>query len=199
MLSIYKPQITKRLEKFLDLFLVFHPDLLTVLSCVTSIIFFASMLNGNILLSLFVFPFVFLDFLDGYVARKTKKTSRYGAFLDSTLDRISDAFIIAAFAFSGLVGWRTVTLLIFLSMLISYTRSRAELAAGHKITFNVGFIERTERLVSIYAMLLLYAVSPEYRIMGYSILEAGFFVLTILSIFTVIQRMSRARFILKKF
>lgn len=97
------------------------------------------------------------DMLDGALARATNQSSRFGAFLDSTLDRYSEALI-----FLGLLlhyhsaGARIteVTLLYIVivgSLLTSYTRARAE-ALGFDCT--VGLLERPERIVLVVLGLL---------------------------------------------
>ena len=99
--------------------------------------------------------FVFSDLLDGYMARATGSTSSWGAFLDSTLDRMGDAAI-----FAGLVIWffgdGDNQLLAYvglwalvMGMLTSYTRARAE-SLGMQA--KGGIAERADRLVAILVM-----------------------------------------------
>jgi CDP-diacylglycerol--glycerol-3-phosphate 3-phosphatidyltransferase len=98
-----------------------------------------------------------LDILDGALARAGGKTTPFGAFLDSTTDRVSEGFMLGAialvfmrdgnevalaFAFAAVVG----------SFLVSYTRARAE-ALGLK--GDVGIGSRAERVVVITAGLVL--------------------------------------------
>src|ERR1700683_3801398 len=94
--------------------------------------------------------FVLLDMLDGVLARIKGTSGTWGAFLDSTMDRIADAGI-----FSGLVIWffrgghnpllGDVSLFCLVSgVLVSYTKARAE---GLGLRCDVGLIERPERMV----------------------------------------------------
>jgi CDP-diacylglycerol--glycerol-3-phosphate 3-phosphatidyltransferase len=98
-----------------------------------------------------------LDILDGALARQSGKGTPFGAFLDSTTDRVSEGFMLGAialvfmrdgnevalaFAFAAVVG----------SFLVSYTRARAE-ALGLK--GDVGIGSRAERVVVITAGLVL--------------------------------------------
>src|SRR6266568_3666877 len=94
--------------------------------------------------------FVFLDMLDGVLARIKGTSGTWGAFLDSTMDRIADAGI-----FSGLVIWFMLggrdPLLAGVSLfclvagnLVSYVKARAE---GLGLRCDVGLIERPERMV----------------------------------------------------
>ncbi len=129
----------------------------------------------------------FCDTLDGIVARTFQQTTVFGGFFDSVLDRYADAIVYAAIIIAGLSNavwgpvWGVVWGLAALSgsMMVSYTRARAE-AAGIKME-SVGFAERAERMlilavVSIIAFFWLPAL-------GY-----GIAVLAVLSNFTVIQR-----------
>jgi len=86
-----------------------------------------------------------VDALDGTLARLTGKTSRFGAFMDSTFDRISDGAVLFGIAAGGLVSWRVAFIAFMGSYLVSYERCRAELAGSGKLT--VGIAERAERLL----------------------------------------------------
>lgn len=89
------------------------------------------------------------DLLDGPLARLTGKTSRFGAFLDSTVDRYSDFFIFGGVAFHFAVeeswGWCLASLGILLGAFItSYVKARAE---NLMPSCSVGFFERAERVL----------------------------------------------------
>jgi len=102
----------------------------------------------------------FFDMLDGALARLTNSTSRFGAILDSTLDRLSEAVILLAILVAytrGLVepavaGVVVVGLAWLGSLLVSYIRARAE-ALG--IECEVGIFTRAERVVILVLGLLL--------------------------------------------
>lgn len=88
------------------------------------------------------------DGLDGTMARLSGRESRFGAFMDSTMDRLADAAVFAALAWWG-AGHDAVVLgaalaCLTLGMLVSYARARAE-AEGWDAS--VGIFERTDRLV----------------------------------------------------
>ncbi|NPB08283.1 MAG: CDP-alcohol phosphatidyltransferase family protein [Aquificae bacterium] len=118
------------------------------------------------------------DSVDGAIARRTGRVTPFGAFLDSTFDRLSDAFPFTAlgvrYASQGdeLGTFLSFTAL-FTSFGVSYTRARAE-SLGVKGMG--GLFERTERWI----VLLLALVS--------GFVEAGLTLITIGSTFTVIQR-----------
>ena len=101
---------------------------------------------------------VLSDSLDGTMARLRGPAGSWGAFLDSTLDRIADASIFCALAiwYAGR-GDSTVLLAVSLFCLVagavtSYAKARAE---GLGMTCNVGLAERTERLILILLGILL--------------------------------------------
>ena len=102
--------------------------------------------------TVFITAFVFSDLVDGTMARMTERSSRWGAWLDSTLDRVGDAAV-----FGGIALWYAGKgddlLLVALCLyclatgaVVSYARARAE---GLGMTANVGITERADRLVAI--------------------------------------------------
>ena len=103
---------------------------------------------GTIVITLFVFS----DLVDGTMARMSERSSRWGAWLDSTLDRVGDAAVVVGialwFAGDGDDGLLLVLSLYCLSSgaVVSYARARAE---GLGMTANVGVTERADRLVIV--------------------------------------------------
>jgi len=92
------------------------------------------------------------DLFDGEVARRTDKETQAGAFLDSNLDRISDAVLILGLIYGGLVNYILGYIILFLIIMISYTRSRAE-NEGVDMK-GIGFMERAERIIFMLFALL---------------------------------------------
>lgn len=96
--------------------------------------------------------FVFSDMIDGYMARTTGQVTAFGAFLDSTLDRIGDAAIFGGLALyfvgPGDNAWFAALAIYCLSMgsVTSYARAKAE-SLGMQA--KVGIAERADRLVAI--------------------------------------------------
>jgi len=118
------------------------------------------------------------DMLDGMVARTVGKITRFGAFLDSVLDRYSDASLFLALSWYFVKqGSPTGTLLslgvLVGAFLISYTRARAE---GLGESCNTGIMERPERI-----MLLIFATLTGWLI-------PVLWIMLILTHITVIQR-----------
>ncbi|XEO76446.1 hypothetical protein WKT22_01470 [Candidatus Lokiarchaeum ossiferum] len=113
----------------------------------------------------------YIDVIDGAVARKIGKSSNFGAFLDSTLDRISDAVVVLGFMLSGML-WPQNTLVnnmlgfttLIIVLMISYTRSRAELEGV--VMKGIGFMERAERwffiLFSIIIEWIAFAIQVQF-------------------------------------
>jgi len=96
--------------------------------------------------------FVFSDLVDGTMARMTERSSRWGAWLDSTLDRVGDAAVFAGIAL-WFAGDGDDLLLVALALyglatgaVVSYARARAE---GLGMTAAVGITERADRLVVV--------------------------------------------------
>src|SRR5215475_7683495 len=129
--------------------------------------------------------FVFLDMLDGVLARLKGTSGTWGAFLDSTMDRIADAGI-----FCGLVIWfyggghnpllGGVSLFCLVAgALVSYAKARAE---GLGLRCDVGLAERTERLVIGLVAAGLAGLGVPY------VLPAGLWLLAAASTFTFGQR-----------
>ncbi|MBC7251471.1 MAG: CDP-alcohol phosphatidyltransferase family protein [Anaerolineae bacterium] len=119
------------------------------------------------------------DALDGTLARIVGRTSRFGAFLDSTMDRLSEAVILLGLLFwYTRLGAREEILLIYAtivgSTMVSYTRARAE-SLG--LNCKIGLLTRMERTIVLTAGLLLNQV------------RIALWVMAILTNFTALQRM----------
>lgn len=121
----------------------------------------------------------FCDTLDGIVARTFQQATSFGAFFDSVLDRYADAAVYAGIIISGLCNpiWGLAALAG--SILVSYTRARAE-GIGLKME-SVGLAERAERM-------LILAAATIIAIFYLPALNYGVILLAILANFTVVQR-----------
>lgn len=137
------------------------PDFLSYIgfACSLSAAFFIAI--GSIHYTVFLAwpaPFLFLisgifDIFDGAVARRTNTESKAGAFLDSNLDRLSDAVIVLGLIYSGFVNFLHGYLLLFLVVMISYTRARAE---NEGVSMKgVGLMERADRVIFLFFALIL--------------------------------------------
>ncbi len=162
------------------------PDAVTVIGTVgvsgSALYFFprGDFVPGILVMVLFVFS----DMLDGTMARLQERTGVWGAFLDSSLDRVADGFI-----FGSVLIWAVRTESIWVQaaalvclvggFLISYARARAE-SVG--LDCAVGIAERTERMLIVLIPAFLYGLGIPY------ILPAALFVLAVLVMITVWQR-----------
>jgi CDP-diacylglycerol--glycerol-3-phosphate 3-phosphatidyltransferase len=142
---------------------------------------------------LVITAFVFSDMIDGYMARTSGQITPFGAFLDSTLDRIGDAAIFGGLAMyyvgPGDDQWWAGLAIYCLSMgsVTSYARARAE-SLGMQA--KVGIAERADRLVLILAAValadLLRLVGVDDRVMWLIPIALG--LLALASTITVVQR-----------
>jgi len=126
------------------------------------------------------------DALDGRYARRSGKGSRFGAFLDSTLDRLEEGVVLAAVAYRFSIDGQelavaAVVLAVLASLMVSYTRARAE-ALG--VECKVGIADRAVRVLILSAGLVL---------SGFGLLEPTVYVLAALSIVTVAHRVWHVR------
>ena len=164
------------------------PDAVTVVGTLGvvagALVFFP---QGELLTGVLVITaFVFSDLVDGHMARLSGRTNKFGAFLDSTLDRIGDGAIFAGialyFAGPGESDLYTVLALVCLVMgaVTSYARARAE---GLGFQAKVGIAERADRLVAILVMTGFSAIFDLPVL-----LEIALWALAVASTITVIQR-----------
>jgi CDP-diacylglycerol---glycerol-3-phosphate 3-phosphatidyltransferase len=127
------------------------------------------------------------DALDGRYARASGKGTSFGAFLDSTLDRMEEGIVLVAVAsnFSEAgddAAVAAVVVAVLASLMVSYTRARAE-ALG--VECKVGIADRAVRVVILSAGLILQAF--------FDILEPAVYALAVLSLVTVAQRIWHVR------
>jgi CDP-diacylglycerol--glycerol-3-phosphate 3-phosphatidyltransferase len=132
------------------------------------------------------------DMMDGRYSRMSGKGTPFGAFLDSTLDRIEEGVVLAAVAAwfaksSDDVAVGATVLAVVGSYMVSYTRARAE-ALG--VGGEVGIASRAVRVVILSAGLLL---ADEELIPGVDLLEPAIYVIAGLTIFTTFQRVWHVR------
>jgi CDP-diacylglycerol--glycerol-3-phosphate 3-phosphatidyltransferase len=169
------------------------PDVVTVVGtlgvCVGALAFYPrhEFFWGTVVIALFVFS----DTIDGVMARMSGRSGRWGAYLDSTLDRVGDSAI-----FGGLVLWYAgkgddflmaglALACLILGSVVSYAKARAE---GLGFTANVGIAERADRLVAVLVTTGLVGLFlPEV------VLTIVLALLAVASFVTVLQRMLLVR------
>ncbi len=169
------------------------PDAVTIVGTMGvvagALVFFP---RGDLLIGvLVVTAFVFSDLIDGYMARTLGTSSKWGSFLDSTLDRLGDAAIFAGLAvwfFGGgddkLLAYVALWALVMGSV-TSYARAKAE-SLGMQA--KGGIAERADRLVAVLVMTGL------SEIFGYPILlTVTLWAVAVMSTITVTQRIILVR------
>ncbi len=121
----------------------------------------------------------FFDMVDGAVARVTKQASKKGAFLDSSFDKIAEVVIFVGIAFGGLANPVWTMIALGMSLLVSYTRARAEsLQVELK---GVGIGERAERMI----ILAIIGMLPFQDAMNWAVI-----IVSIVAGITLIQRIA---------
>ena len=191
--SVLKPAVTRLIEPVarLALRLGLTPNSITLMGAVGVLVSAAyfypreQYFVGTLLIVIFALS----DLFDGTMARISQKgSSKWGGFLDSTIDRITDSAITIAvlipliqqndkLAYLGLVTLVT-------GLLIPYIRAKAE---SFSIECSVGVAERTERLIIILSAIGFEGLDVPFA------LAIGFWLLAILGIVTVIQRIAVVR------
>jgi CDP-diacylglycerol--glycerol-3-phosphate 3-phosphatidyltransferase len=132
------------------------------------------------------------DMLDGRYSRMSGKGTPFGAFLDSTLDRIEEGVVLTAVAFQfsdrgDNLAVSAVVVAVLASLMVSYTRARAE-ALG--VECKVGIADRAVRVVILSAGLIL---AKGAGVVDVELLEPAVYVLAGLSVITVVQRIWHVR------
>jgi CDP-diacylglycerol---glycerol-3-phosphate 3-phosphatidyltransferase len=170
-----------------------HPDAVTVVGTLGVVVgALAFYPRGELFWgTIFITVFVFSDLVDGTMARLSQRASQWGAFLDSTLDRLGDAAV-----FGGLVIWflgagqRPVDAYLALAclvlgFLVSYSKARAE-SLGWRC--EGGIAERADRLVAV-----LVATGLTGLFLPAWVLTVVLAALAVVSLVTVLQRMTMVR------
>lgn len=169
------------------------PDVVTVVGtlgvCVGALGFYPHhhFFVGTLIITFFVFS----DTLDGVMARMSGRSSKWGAYLDSTLDRVGDSAI-----FGGLVLYYAgdganprmaglALACLILGSVVSYAKARAE---GLGMTADVGIAERADRLVLVLLATGLTGLGLPEVVLGVVLA-----LLAVASLVTVVQRMVEVR------
>lgn len=167
-----------------------HPNTITVIGTLCTVAGGVIYATGHISTGgWFLSAMALFDVLDGTVARRSNKSSTFGAFLDSTLDRVADGALLGGLAvFYALnprhhnVPMMAVCLVGLIgSYMTSYIRARAE-ALG--LDAKVGMVQRPERIVLLSAPQALFGLALDGWVLGSIIVF-----LTVTAWITVVQRM----------
>lgn len=161
---------------------------------------FIPQLNRIIFLGIAVILFFlsgFFDVFDGAVARYQKSITKFGGFLDSILDRCSDAIILFSLIVSGYCDIYIGIIALIGSLLVSYTRARGEAGGLKAKHMAIGIAERSERMLIILVAIVIQGtilyfnpwsiLNQQWGVIGIAIA-----ILAIITHITVIQRMYSA-------
>jgi CDP-diacylglycerol--glycerol-3-phosphate 3-phosphatidyltransferase len=168
-----------------------HPNTITAVGTACSVIGGVIYGTGHIRTAgLFLGITALFDVLDGTVARRTNRSSTFGAFLDSTLDRLADGAVLGGLAvYYALNAQHHSTPMVVVCLagiigafLTSYTRARAE-ALG--IDAKVGMLQRPERVVLLSAPQGIFGLALNGWVLGIIIV-----ILTVTAWITVFQRVA---------
>ncbi|HUV83268.1 MAG TPA: CDP-alcohol phosphatidyltransferase family protein [archaeon] len=193
MLNTKKDTLTNWVKPIASLFNKVNPNTVTVLSlvfCIGSGLFFAMRLP--IIAGILLLIGGFFDVLDGAVARENNRVTDFGGVLDSVSDRYADSAVFVGIMWGGglaILGyiendWIIGAVALVGSLLVSYTRARAEAAGTGKL--NIGLAERAERM-------LLIIIGAFTGLLQWAVL-----IVALLSHLTVLHRMIITRRILMK-
>lgn len=191
MLEKYRKLVEQALEKLVGDRVPLEPNVITLLALFISILapFTAyygvdPMLTAGIIALSGAF-----DSLDGYIARKKNMVTKFGAFLDSTTDRVCDAAYTLSLMVSGLMSPEMTLALLTAEFLVSYTRARAE-GLGFELR-GKGLMERGERVVSkVFALTVAHFSRVAGGVICYTIL--------MLTALTVLQRIFLTKQMIEK-
>ena len=173
------------------------PNTITVIGLIMTIVASALVAGGWLVIGAAVLTAgSLLDAVDGALARAQGGGTAFGSFLDSTLDRASEAIVYA-----GIAAWfltaldepalPVIAVVVALSgsFLVSYARARAE---GIGLTASVGLAPRTERLVLVIAGIALAGLGFTPILIGVLVLIAALTVVTVIQRIWHVWRLSRA-------
>jgi len=189
-LNRVKSLLERVLDKLVGDRILLSPNAITLLSLVFSAAtLLASYLGFPLLFTAFVLLLsALLDSLDGYVARKRGRITKFGAFFDSTVDRISDALHTYALYLCGILEPHLAYAMLASEYLVSYTRARAE-SLGASFS-GIGLMERGERVLAKAAVIVLQSANPyASRALAYALI--------VLTAVTAAQRVHAAADMLK--
>ena len=169
------------------------PDIVTVVGTigvsVGALYFFP---RGQVWIGVLVITaFVFSDTIDGIMARQSGGSTKWGAYLDSTLDRIGDAAIFGGLVlyYAGMGDNSVMSALalacLILGSVVSYARARAE---GLGFTASVGIAERADRLVAVLVAAFFADLFDSTLVLGVVLA-----LLAVASLVTVVQRIMTVR------
>ncbi len=164
-----------------------YPNAYTLFSLIPAVLTAFFIIHKNFFLAAgFFFFAVFLDIIDGAVARTLGKASKMGAYLDTIVDRWVEIIVLFSLLFAGFPGlllpaYAWVFLLVIGSLMTTYAKAAAKEKEIVKNEVKGGLLERAERVFLLWVVLILAGFNPFYSIVLIS-------VVAVLSILSALQR-----------
>jgi phosphatidylglycerophosphate synthase len=195
--------LKSKFEPVLDIltkpFLSIPPDFFSVLALIVPSLAGLALASRRNILAAVLFLGNIFDAFDGYIARKTGKTSKFGGLLDTTFDRIVEAAVLLGAAAGGYVSFQVAYIAMFFSIMVSFVKATATAVLGEtnvgKNALSVGIGQRGDRLFILFIGMLFANYSLGY---GQNVLGVGITLVAITAGITVVWRMIKAYSLLKK-
>lgn len=187
--SAIKSKITPMMNLLVSPFegLGISPNTLTYFSFFLALVAAFVFLNYSRIAGVLLFLVsVSLDSLDGALARKIKKVTKWGGYLDAVVDKLVEVML---FFCMGVYSWPLAFAAGIASILVSYTKHRADI---YRVSISGGILERAERMLLLLAGVL---VAESFGLQVYVPFLLG--LTFILSLITIIQRISQAKKLLE--
>jgi len=193
LLNKRKNTLTNWVKPIARLFNKVNPNTMTILAlvfCICAGVYFAD--GKPIAAGIFLMIGGFFDILDGAIARENGRVTAFGGVLDSVSDRYADAVVFIGIMWGGYTAilpyiendWIVGAVALTGSLLVSYSRARAEAAGTGKLA--IGVAERAERMI----LVILGAFT--------GLLNWAVLIVAVISHLTVLQRMIATYRILQK-
>jgi len=184
--------ISEKIGQFFSRFKL-HPNFFTLISILFALIYLLFLIKNDLKLAILFFIFAgILDFIDGAVARFTKRETKIGAYLDTICDRYVEAIFLFGFLFLDLPKifldskiW--IFLAIFGSLMTTYAKAAGKEKEILKEELKKGLLERPERLILIFLAMIFAIFNPVFSV----------YILIIFSILANFTAFQRIYFILK--
>lgn len=174
-----------------------NPNLLSFLTPIAGILILVLLTYELYAFAGLAFLISLIDTADGTVARLNNQVTKFGGFLDASLDRVHESIILIGIglALNSTYTWLLVSTSIAVSLIISYVKSKAEASMGldqvgaNKLS--VGILERTERLVLLGFAIFFYEFFNG-NFWGQNIIDWSLTILVVLGSITIIMRFRKA-------
>ena len=164
-----------------------YPNLWTIFGIMTAIVTFYFLYEQNFLIAATFFAITaIIDVIDGAVARRTNRATNFGAYLDTVVDRVTEFIILCGLFFVDYPDFIFSTkawifLVLFGFLMTTYVKAAASEKKIVKKEIKGGILERGERMILLFLIILFSNFSLEYSAIMLAITA-------IFSIFTVLQR-----------